>query len=498
MLSLSNVGTGKVAVVYYEVDDDYYTHDCSPSCWWGEGAALLGLVGKVDPAVFADLLDGKIPDGTLLHNAGEGRRGGTDATFSAPKSVSLQAMVGNDRRLITAHQRSVDRALTHMETLAACRVTENRTTLTQQTGNLIVAKFEHDLSRACDPQLHTHCVLINATQRQEGQWRAMDNETIYRNKILLGALYRSELARECQLLGYEVRVTSLDGRFELAHMHEHQIKSFSQRSAAIEKFLKNQGQQRSEAGTWTKKMAAVKTRENKFNVDRKQLWQEWATLSHEKSIDYTIPQTFAFTAVSSLEGIEEVIKSAVTHIAERESVFTRTNLLGIALARGVGVSTLAELETVIDQYTVGGELIKNGDRFTTLTAQRHETEILSIEVAGRNTLTPIFADVRSQLLTRLSELKTEQQHAAMGILMTGHQVMGLQGRAGVGKTTLLEKITTIAHSCGYKVQGLAPSANAARELAATGMPAETLATFSYNEVIKASLKKPFWSLMNLE
>ena len=156
----------------------------------------------------------------MVHAAGlaAGRRGGTDLTFSAPKSVSIQALAGGDVRLLTAHETAVARALDHAETLAACRVTAEGVTTRQTTGVLAVAQFRHDLSRAADPQLHTHSVVLNVTQRADGQWRALDNEPLYRNKMLLGALYRSELAKEVQALGYEVRITHGDGRFELAHV----------------------------------------------------------------------------------------------------------------------------------------------------------------------------------------------------------------------------------------------------------------------------------------
>jgi len=196
MLSLSNVGNHATAASYYETVDNYYTSDHGPSEWWGTGAASLGLHGAVGSAEFAALLDGRLPSGETLHNAAAGRRGGTDGTFSAPKSVSLQALVGGDKRIIDAHRVAVDRALAYAETLVSCRVTEDGITRIERTGNLIVGRFNHDVSRSCDPQLHTHCVMINATRRADGLWRSVNNEAIYRHKMLLGVLYRSELARE--------------------------------------------------------------------------------------------------------------------------------------------------------------------------------------------------------------------------------------------------------------------------------------------------------------
>src|SRR5438552_19061935 len=113
--------------------------------------------------------------------------------------------------------------------------------------NLVAATFRHELSRACDPQLHTHCVVLNMTQREDKKWRAMDNEPFYRQKMLMGAFYRAELAREVQNLGYEIRRTHSDGRFELEPILDLQLEEFSQRSKAIEETLKENGKTRETA-----------------------------------------------------------------------------------------------------------------------------------------------------------------------------------------------------------------------------------------------------------
>lgn len=478
MLSLSNVGTGWAAANYYEAADDYYTGDRSPSAWWGQAAAKLGLAGLVAPTVFANLLDGQLPTGEMLHHAAAGRRGGTDGTFSAPKSVSLQTLVGGDIRLLEAHERAVSRALQYAENLAACRVTADGQTSSENTGNLLVARFDHDLSRSCDPQVHTHCVLINATCRADGQWRALDNEQLYRHKMLLGALYRAELAREVQELGYQVRTTHLDGRFELAHINDTQVRAFSQRSAAVEAYLRGKGQARDESNAWLKKLAAVATREKKTAVDRDQLWLDWNQLSLEHGIEYSPPMV---VPTFDHEAARNVIADAVAHLGEREAVFTRAELLRVALERGVGMATCDELEKALDDVSQNGRLIACGDRFTTLAAQQREAEILGIEVAGRDCLPPMYAGERADLLARLEGLSEAQQQAAFGVLLTHNQIIGIQGRAGVGKTTLLAATTREAIACGYTVKGLAPSASAARELASTGMPAETIAAFVQRE-----------------
>jgi conjugative relaxase-like TrwC/TraI family protein len=106
--------------------DDYYTQ--GQTCvgrWIGKGAADLGLTGDVSRDDFSALLQGIHPHSgavlipTATHN-GE-HRAGWDSVFSAPKSVSIQALVGGDSRLIQAHVRAVERSLVEVEAYAVTR-----------------------------------------------------------------------------------------------------------------------------------------------------------------------------------------------------------------------------------------------------------------------------------------------------------------------------------------------------------------------------------------
>jgi conjugative relaxase-like TrwC/TraI family protein len=190
MLSISNVQNTKAAAEYYEIKDDYYTASGAKAAgkWSCNGAATLGLQGSVQHEQFIDLLNGRLPDGRAIHRAADGHRAGVDLTFSAPKSVSLMALLVGDERVAEAHAKAVDKAMKIAEERAGFRATSDGVTTHQRSGNLVVAQFSHELSRACDPQLHTHCVVLNMTRRPDGEWRALDNEPLYRAKMLLGAI----------------------------------------------------------------------------------------------------------------------------------------------------------------------------------------------------------------------------------------------------------------------------------------------------------------------
>ncbi|MDH5642331.1 MAG: relaxase domain-containing protein, partial [Nitrospira sp.] len=158
MMSLTRV-TRASAEQYYTREDYYSKAETrEASAWVGEGAQRLGLTGPVESEAFQNVLDGRMPDGgELTWNGGGDRRAGFDATFSAPKSVSLLAEIGQDTRILDAHHEATAAALTFLEQHAAYgRITEQGDTRTEPTNNLVIATFDHHTSRAGDPQLHSH------------------------------------------------------------------------------------------------------------------------------------------------------------------------------------------------------------------------------------------------------------------------------------------------------------------------------------------------------
>lgn len=167
MMSIAQVRSAGSAGNYYTDKDNYYVLGSMGERWAGRGAEQLGLQGSVDKDVFTRLLEGRLPDGADLSRMQDGsnkHRPGYDLTFSAPKSVSMMAMLGGDKRLIDAHNQAVDFAVRQVEALASTRVMTDGQSETVLTGNLVMALFNHDTSRDQEPQLHTHTVVANVTQ----------------------------------------------------------------------------------------------------------------------------------------------------------------------------------------------------------------------------------------------------------------------------------------------------------------------------------------------
>ena len=188
--------------------------------WQGRLAGKYGLSGVVSEEAFARLSQGQHPETgeqlvrhRLAHDykAENGtavtsmeHRAGWDATFSAPKSVSLTALVGGDHRIREAHRESVRIALDELERYTQARIGGNHPAET--TGKFIAAKFEHDTARPVNgyaaPQLHTHAVIFNITEREDGESRALQPRSLFQSQQFATAIYQYDVNYRVRRLGY--------------------------------------------------------------------------------------------------------------------------------------------------------------------------------------------------------------------------------------------------------------------------------------------------------
>ncbi len=214
VVSIGVVGSASGAADYYAADNYYLVGDqVGIAEWGGKGARTLGLAGPVDALKFERVLDGALPNGDQIPSGADGHRSGIDLTFSAPKSVSLLALVGGDERVLLAHARSVATAMQWTEhNLAEARRGKNGHE-TVRTGNLVYATFTHNVSRSLDPQLHSHVVVANATQRDDGSWRALKNDQLFKENTLIASIYHAQLRAELSKLGYEDQIRRLVDRY---------------------------------------------------------------------------------------------------------------------------------------------------------------------------------------------------------------------------------------------------------------------------------------------
>ncbi|EEY4650066.1 conjugative relaxase [Salmonella enterica subsp. enterica serovar Agona] len=411
MLNITTITRQRVdKVVDYYADgaDDYYAKDGNAMQWQGAGAEELGLTGEVEQKRFAKLLDGKVTDDISVMrktaNSESKERLGYDLTFSAPKGVTLQALVNGDKRIIEAHDRAVTKAIEEAERLALGRFTVNKKTHVENTNKLIVGKFRHETSRELDPDLHTHAFVMNLTKTSDGKWRSLTNDGIVNSLTLLGNVYKSELARELELAGYNLRYDR-NGTFDLAHFSQEQIAQFSQRSQQIEAELAKNGLSRETASHEQKNAAALKTRKSKGEVDRDVLYEGWKNRAKELQIDFDSREWKGAanddiarnTQPAALEKpieyqADKVMTFAIRSLTERQSVITERELMDVAMKHGYGRLTLDDIRAARERAITSGNLIKEEATYAAATtnkkqqnvAMTREQWVTELVKAGRN------------------------------------------------------------------------------------------------------------------
>lgn len=373
---LTRQDVGRAASYYEDGADDYYAGEGEASAWQGKGATALGLSGSVDSARFRELLAGRVtPDEPSSRSAtrqDSHSRIGIDLTFSAPKSVSIQALVGGDARIVDAHDRAVARAIAEAEERAQTRKKVKGESRVEDTKNLVVAKFRHETSREQDPQLHTHALVLNLTRRSDGAWRALRNDEIVKATKYLGAVYRAELAAELQELGYALR-HGREGTFELAHMERAQLAAFSRRAEQIERRMARDGLTPETATAEQKQRVKLATRPRKVSVDRRALYAGWQAQARELGIDLTRPamslegpsrpgsasrnRDSGDLAQAAVEGARRSVRFAIAHLTERQAIVEERELLDVALKHGVGRATLPDVRREVARLSSTGYLI---------------------------------------------------------------------------------------------------------------------------------------------
>ena len=282
--SLSEVGSTATTVAYF-AREGYYAKDDRrhylASFWHGGAAKALGLPKHVSSKVFERILAGYVPGTeTRLGRARDGEhqhRPGLDLTLSAPKSVSLEALLHGDRRVTGAHDAAVRATLDWVEAeLLQTRGYDPATGRRPRVAadGLVAATFRHLTSRDQDPQLHTHCILANMTRSRAGEWRSMEPTEIRRSVRLIGAYYRQELASRLIGLGFRIETTMIGGvpGFEIAGYPRALLDAFSSRRREILSWLEKHGLPFSSALT---QQAALITRERKVERDLDELKAEW-------------------------------------------------------------------------------------------------------------------------------------------------------------------------------------------------------------------------------
>ena len=513
VMSKGGLGLGQAETYYeekYSHDDYYSERQRVTGRWFGRAAEKLGLPREVRHEDFASLLRGIDPyGGHVLVNYAHGkseRRAGWDATFNAPKSLSVQALVGGDRRLIESHRRAVERALRELEEYGLAR--RHHGTEWVVTANIAAACFDHIAARPAataadgfgpDPHLHTHVVVMNLTQRSDGVWRSLDPVEIYRSQSFATAVYRAELAREVQELGYRINLTGADGRWELEGYSREQVMVFSRRREDIEQQLADVGM----SGAAAAQIAAHQTRGAKDVRDEETLRAEWRKRAAAYGIraDVVAGQAHRqgpLNVVDPQATAEEALHYATAHNTEREAVIDRRALEMVALQHSMGKIILNQVRHQIALDEENGPLIAIAKSYSSPQGAYTTCEMIALERdnielmrAARGTAESIVEPVRVRAWAAARGMLPDQARVAEMTLGANDWLTAIEGRAGTTKTTTVAVIRELAEKQGYTVRGFGPTTGSVKALNEAGLPARTVASLIENPVPDPS-RKEFW------
>jgi conjugative relaxase-like TrwC/TraI family protein len=489
---LSVLSIGKIALGqhrYYEQQvaqgrDDYYSgRGEAPGEWIGPGARALGLSGCVSAQQFGALLAGyepRDPAVRLRSSDRDPKVAALDLTFSAPKSVSVLAAVGADEltaELIGAHEEALGAALVYLNDTAVHVRRGHDGHEVHKGEGVIAAAYRHRMSRALDPQLHTHVVAANMTRGPDGRYTALHGAPLYRAAKTAGYLYQSHLrALISECLGLEWGPVR-KGAAELSEVP----------CAVLEEFSKRRHEMLREAlaggiGIGSKaaaERAAIATRDRKrYGVDTHTWREEVRARASELELGTDEVARLVHDGRERLTGgrveresVDE--RTLGDHLVGADGLTDRANtfderavLQEFATSAGAGAQ-VAEVRAQAERFGARADVIRTSrDEMTTTELVECERRLIGA-AAGRAAEGSGLVDARlaeRAIAGRERSFTDEQAAAVRATVSSGQGVTVIEALAGTGKTYMAGAFGSVYESAGYEVIGVAPTGRAAREL----------------------------------
>ena len=487
-----------------------------PGRWWGQATDRLDLHGQVDPDAFLAVMAGQEPASgvDLGRRYGEGSVRGYDATFSAPKSVSLLWGLGDDdvrRQVAEAHDMAVESVLGWIEDHAHTRLRQHGHIMHVDAGGVVVGLFRQHTSRRLDPQIHTHAVIANRVPAPDGRWLALDARSMMVDQRTLSAVYHAGLRGELTRRLGVVWETPEHGIAEIAGIPKPILEEFSRRTGDIERRLQvklDRFEERFQREPtvrerWQQEREAVlESRPAKrHGVSLDQLHEEWTErtigLGYEP---HALVQKVLYLT-RRLDGLDhrattELADRALRSLGEGQSSWRQTELvreLAAALPTTAAVGS-GEMVDVLDDLadTITADRCVDISRSVPSGAPlRRDGRPITEPAVDRTLTTRAILDEEEELLARTQHRAEHQTSRPREVHFTEHLSPGQQeavaavagdgglelivGPAGAGKTTMLAKAELNLALHDRHVFGVAPTAAAAEVLATeTRMETDTL------------------------
>ncbi len=498
MLSIGKIALGQHR--YYEQQvaqgqDDYYTgRGEAPGEWVGAGAKALGLTGRVGTGQFGALIAGHDPrdPAVRLRSCARGPKvAAFDLTFSAPKSLSVLFAIAPEDvsgELVGCHEEAVRAALGYLQDTAVMVRRGHAGERVQPGEGLVAAAYRHRMSRALDPQLHTHVVAANLTRGPDGRFTALHGAELYRAAKTAGYLYKAHLrALVTERLGLEWGEVR-KGAAELAEIERPVVEHFSQRRHEMQREAERGG-----IGLGSKSAAehaALATRERKqYGLETHTWREEVRARAGEQGLGAgSVAELLQAGRERLLRGFarrggvdERVVGDRLTSaegLTERSNTFDeRAVLQEFAAAAGAG-ALVGEVRGQAERFAERPDVIATRDgEMTTAELVAVERRLIAAAVGRAGEETGIIDRPLAERAIAAADrpLTAEQAAAVRAVTGSGHGVSVIQALAGTGKTYTAGVLRQVYESAGCTVLGVAPTGRAVRELAEeAGIPTRTL------------------------
>lgn len=512
---VATIAAGTTAA-YYAKQTEYYLATREPAGRWISRTGHFGVVNgsEVNRAVFERLHAGLDEDGRLLlSNTGDikERVAGLDLTLSTPKSVSLLYAIGSPelrKQIEEAQLRAVKATIDFLDRHAAYG-RRGKDGKRLERVSLTVASFQHGEARPAehaggkifaDPNLHTHCVILNLATRADGTVGALDGRFLFRWKMASGAAYHSSLAAELQSLGFNISEIGKNGVFEVnfetvpggALKFMEACDYFSARRREVETAIAEKGLTTAQAPALAAAVA-LSSRSSKLEGEKSNRFELWAEEATRFGIDEQVIDRLRVARELDPIEREQVIAARITalprQLTEHESVFEKRQLYAAVGAALVGTGGGAErIDAEVARLIGAARVVELGrddldqPLYSTpeMIALERDLVKLALQLSRRHQLSPDPKLMRS--LCRAHLLNIEQTQAALAATAPVAVAIA-EGAAGSGKTTMLGPIVEGYQRAGARVIGTAQAWRIAHQLGELGI--EARATDSWIASAKA-------------
>lgn len=512
LINVTALASATGSAQYLTQDNYYLKEDKNTTQFFGNGAKNLGLLDqKVTTQNIKNLLSGVLPSGQQIGRSKK-HRAGWDLTLSAPKSVSIQALVVGDNKVLEAHDSAVKIALNHYQEHLTTRQRNNGSIEKYITQSLVSAIFQHQTSRELEPQLHSHAIVLNITQGKDGDWRSVSSESLYRIQRELDLIYKTELEAKLNQMGYQTQKN--EHGFEIKSIPKKIIDLFSTRSKQVELELKKYNLSRKDSTVKQRQIANLQTRKAKpakQNLDK--LKAHWQEQTQQQNWQFSISSAQNKIIHNPLnQALSQRVLHSINVLTEKDSVISEYAIYRHLNASDQKPISKDQLSSILRQFKYAGKIhsqtLKNFDRNTKLITKKTaiitqkgiELEQSMLTTAQKmNSLQPPSwlgkisltleklainsgflkgnaivsiksaikqIDTKIALASEKGHIWTQEQRAAaIGILSHQGKFSQLQGFAGTAKTSsILSSIRDIAKQEGYQVIAIAPSHAASQQL----------------------------------